>query len=116
MLSGIEKTLEEGTGVVDAPVEPITPIEAQVADSVDMPVNTTLGVEVDMSVGDSLFKDDFTGGMGWDMNGRLTPIPHHLQWNNLTQAQRDGLAAKHITEESWSMMEDQEMEQELGCL
>ena len=116
MLSGIEETLNEGTGVVDAPVEPVTPIEAQVADSVDMPVNTTLGVEVDMSVGDSLFKDDFTGGMGWDMNGRLTPIPHHLQWNNLTQAQRDGLAAKHITEESWSMMEDQEMEQELGCL
>ena len=107
MLSGIEETLNEGTGVVDAPVEPVTPIEAQVADSVDMPVNTTLGVEVDMSVGDSLFKDDFTGGMGWDMNGRLTPIPHHLQWNNLTQAQRDGLAAKHITEESWSMMEDQ---------
>lgn len=116
MLSGIEETLNEGTGVVDAPVEPVTPIEAQVADSVDMPVNTTLGVEVDMSVGDSLFEDDFTGGMGWDMNGRLTPIPHHLQWNNLTQAQRDGLAAKHITEESWSMMEDQEMEQELGCL
>ena len=116
MLSGIEETLNEGTGVVDAPVEPVTPIEAQVADSVDMPVNTTLGVEVDMSVGDSLFKDDFTGGMGWDMNGRLTPIPHHLQWNNLTQAQRDGLAAKHITEESWSMMEDQEMEKELGCL
>ena len=116
MLSGIEETLNEGTGVVDAPVEPVTPIEAQVADSVDMPVNTTLGVKVDMSVGDSLFKDDFTGGMRWDMNGRLTPIPHHLQWNNLTQAQRDGLAAKHITEESWSMMEDQEMEQELGCL
>ena len=116
MLSGIEETLEEGTGVVDAPVESVTPIEAQVADSVDIPVNTTLGVEVDMSVGDSLFEDDFTGGMGWDMNGRLTPIPHHLQWNNLTQAQRDGLAAKHITEESWSMMEDQEMEQELGCL
>lgn len=116
MLSGIEETLEEGTGVVDASVEPATLIEAQVADSVDMPVNTTLGVEVDMSVGDSLFEDDFTGGMGWDMNGRLTPIPHHLQWDNLTQAQRDGLAAKHITEESWSMMEDQEMEQELGCL
>ena len=116
MLSGIEETLEEGTGVVDASVEPATLIEAQVADSVDMPVNTTLGVEVDMLVGDSLFEDDFTGGMGWDMNGRLTPIPHHLQWDNLTQAQRDGLAAKHITEESWSMMEDQEMEQELGCL
>lgn len=116
MLSGIEKTLNEGTGVVEAPVEPVTPIEAQVADSEDMPINSTLGVGVDMSVGDSLFKDDFTGGMSWDIGGRLTPIPHHLQWNNLTQEQRNGLEAKHISEEAWSQMEDQEMEQELGCL
>lgn len=116
MLSGIEKTLNEGTGVVEAPVEPVTPIEAQVADSEDMPINSTLGVGVDMSIGDSLFKDDFTGGMSWDIGGRLTPIPHHLQWNNLTQEQRNGLEAKHISEEAWSQMEDQEMEQELGCL
>ena len=116
MLSGIEETLNEGTGVVEAPVEPVTPIEAQVADSVDMAVDTTLGVEVDMSIGDSLFEDDFTGGIGWDLGKRLTPIPHHLQWNNLTQEQRDGLAAKHIDEVSWSQKEDQEMEQELGCL
>lgn len=116
MLSGIEKTLNEGTGVVEAPVEPVTPIEAQVADSEDMPINSTLGVGVDMSVGDNLFKDDFTGGMSWDIGGRLTPIPHHLQWNNLTQEQRNGLEAKHISEEAWSQMEDQEMEQELGCL
>lgn len=116
MLSGIEETLNEGTGVVEAPVEPVTPIEAQVADSEDMPINSTLGVGVDMSIGDSLFKDDFTGGMSWDIGGRLTPIPHHLQWNNLTQEQRNGLEAKHISEEAWSQMEDQEMEQELGCL
>lgn len=116
MLSGIEKTLNEGTGVVESPTEPVTPIEAQVADSEDMPINSTLGVGVDMSVGDSLFKDDFTGGMSWDIGGRLTPIPHHLQWNNLTQEQRNGLEAKHISEEAWSQMEDQEMEQELGCL
>lgn len=115
MLSGIEETLEEGTGVVDTPAEPVTPIEAQVVDPTELPINSTLGVAMDMSVGDSLFEDEFTGG-GWDMNGRLTPIPHHLQWNNLTQEQRDGLMAKHITEESWSMMEDQEMEQYLGCL
>ena len=116
MLSGIEETLNEGTGVVEAPVEPVTPIEAQVADSEDMPINSTLGVGVDMSIGDSLFKDDFTGGMSWDIGGRLTPIPHHLQWNNLTQEQRKGLEAKHISEGAWSQMEDQEMEQELGCL
>lgn len=116
MLSGIEETLNEGTGVVEAPVEPVTPIEAQVADSEDMLINSTLGVRVDMSIGDSLFKDDFTGGMSWDIGGRLTPIPHHLQWNNLTQEQRNGLEAKHISEEAWSQMEDQEMEQELGCL
>ena len=116
MLSGIEETLNEGTGVVEAPVEPVTPIEVQVADPVDMAVDTTLGVEVDMSIGDSLFEDDFTGGIGWDLGKRLTPIPHHLQWNNLTQEQRDGLAAKHIDEVSWSQKEDQEMEQELGCL
>lgn len=116
MLSGIEETLNEGTGVVESPTEPVTPIEAQVADSEDMPINSTLGVGVDMSIGDSLFKDDFTGGMSWDIGGRLTPIPHHLQWNNLTQEQRNGLEAKHISEEAWSQMEDQEMEQELGCL
>lgn len=116
MVSGIEETLNEGTGVVEAPVEPVTPIEAQVADSVDMTVDPTLGIAVDMSIGEGLFEDDFTGGMGWDLGGRLTPIPHHLQWNNLTQEQRDGLAAKHIDEVSWSQMEDQEMEQELGCL
>lgn len=116
MLSGIEETLNEGTGVVESPTEPVTPIEAQVADSEDMPINSTLGVGVDMSIGDNLFKDDFTGGMSWDIGGRLTPIPHHLQWNNLTQEQRNGLEAKHISEEAWSQMEDQEMEQELGCL
>ena len=116
MLSGIEETLNEGTGVVEAPVEPVTPIEAQVADSEDMPINSTLGVGVDMSIGNSLFKDGFTGGRSWDIGGRLTPIPHHLQWNNLTQEQRNGLEAKHISEEAWSQMEDQEMEQELDCL
>lgn len=115
MLSGIEETLNEGTGVIDAPVEPVTPIEAQVADPTELPINSILGVAMDMSVGNNLFEDEFTGS-GWDMNRRLTPIPHHLQWNNLTQEQRDGLMAKHITEESWSMMEDQEMEQDLGCL
>jgi hypothetical protein len=65
---------------------------------------------------DSLFEDDFDFGASWDMSGRLTPIPHHLQWSNLTQEQRDGLEAKGINEESWSQKEDQEMEHELGCI
>ena len=115
MLSGIEETLNEGTGVVEAPTTPVTPIEVQVAEPAELPINPTLGVAVDMSVGDNLWDTDFTGG-GWDIGGRLTPIPHHLQWSNLTQEQRDGLTAMHIDEESWSQKEDQEMEHDLECL
>lgn len=116
MLSGIEETLNEGTGVVEAPVEPVTPIEAQVADPVEAPINPTLGVEVDMSVGDNLFEEDFTGGMSWGMEGRLTPIPLQLQWGNLSQEQREALERRGITEDIWSQKEDAEMEHDLACL
>jgi hypothetical protein len=45
MISGIEDAINEGNGVEQA-AEPITPVEAQVADPVEAPVDTTLGLSI----------------------------------------------------------------------
>lgn len=116
MLAGIEEAINTGTGTVETPIEPVTPVEAQVASPMELPINPTLGVGVDMEIGGGLFDTDFSGGMTWNMMGRLTPIPHHLQWGNLSSEQRAGLEAMGLSDEVWSQLEDQEMEHKLGCL
>ena len=62
----------------------------------------------DSSVGTEDFRMDF--------QERLTPVPDHLNWNSLTEEQRDILEMMGFNETSWSNLEDAEMEHKLGCL
>lgn len=97
-----------------------TPTEAVPSKPIEPSIDPTLGVAFEDEA-DSLanmFGMDASdmGNFNMDFSQRTTAIPSELQWNNLTQEQRDGLEMKGFNETSWSSMEDKEMKHELGCL
>lgn len=113
MFSGIKEELEAQTSTE------ITPVEAAVSEEVGVDaMDSTLGVSFDDSYLGDFFDDPdlATSDFSIDFNDRLSPIPSHLQWENLTSQQRDALESLGLNETTWSQLEDAEMEHKLGCL
>lgn len=97
-----------------------TPTEAVPSEPIEPSIDPTLGVafgnEADSLANMFGMDSSDIGNFNMDFSQRTTAIPSELQWNSLTQEQRDGLEMKGFNESSWSSMEDEEMKHELGCL
>lgn len=114
MFGGVEDAVAAQSDSSATPTEavPSKPIEP----SIDPTLGVAFGDEADSLA--NMFGMDASdmGNFNMDFSQRTTAIPSELQWNNLTQEQRDGLEMKGFNETSWSSMEDKEMKHELGCL
>ena len=116
-LSDQEKDMARGIEEVAQAQGAATATEAAVSESQQNQVDATLGVNFSDNYLGSMFGDSSIGTeeFSMDFRERLTPIPDHLKWENLTDEQRDALEMLGFNETSWSNLEDEEMEHNLEC-